>query len=274
MKRLNSLVMALSICSGPLLLTDCDETEISVLTYNIGGLPKKISKINPEKNIPKISSLLNDYDLVLIQENFIPDYNLFAETKHPFHLPENLSVENKNGLSRLSSFQGNQDYQERWFKCSGLMKNYSDCLAPKGFSVSEQEVIPGIWIDVYNLHMDSGDLAEDQTAREAQINQLVNFINLRSQYKAVIVAGDTNLKLADEYLFERLLSEGRLNDSCKVLNCPDPYSVDKILYRSSPWINLKPTEWYIPPTFVDEKGKALSDHNPVTVNFTISTGNF
>ena len=42
----------------------------ALLTYNVAGLPQEISQENPAEHIPLISPLLNDYDVVLTQEDF------------------------------------------------------------------------------------------------------------------------------------------------------------------------------------------------------------
>lgn len=278
MNKLLSLELILGMGSLAALSVGCQETELSILTYNVAGLPQQFSKVNPQQNIPKISPLLNSYDIVLVQENFIFQYGLFKETEHPFRLPEIQSEEentlNKNGLSSLSIFPIDRTYSQQWYKCNGVLTEGYDCLTPKGFTVAEYEIMPGIWIDIYNLHTDAGDSAADTSVREAQIEQLTALLRIRSPYKAVIVAGDTNLNLAEQYLFEKLLREGGLQDSCATLKCPEPYLLDKILYKSSPWIRLEPTDWHLPTNFIDAQGEPLSDHVPVMVNFKITLGNY
>ena len=44
--------------------------DFTVLSYNVAGLPQEISTVNPQEHIPLISPLLNDYDVVLTQEDF------------------------------------------------------------------------------------------------------------------------------------------------------------------------------------------------------------
>jgi len=274
MKQLKSLTIALGI-SASTLLSGCYGGEFPVLTYNTHGLNKTFTGANPEENLPKISPLLNSYDLVLIQENFVPSYGLFDEAEHPYILPKRLFEENednRSGLSRLSYFPTERKHAESWHNCYGYINNGSDCLAPKGFTVFEHEVIPEVWIDVYNLHMDAGDSPKDREAREAQIEQLVNILYRRSINKAVIVAGDTNLDLADRHLLEKLLLEGGLQDSCEVLDCPQPNSIDKVLFKSSYLVHLEPLSWQIPSNFVNDRGQPLSDHSPIVVDFKVSVG--
>ncbi|MEK6968958.1 MAG: endonuclease/exonuclease/phosphatase family protein [Nanoarchaeota archaeon] len=278
MKRLPALELILGLSSVAALPGGCQETELSILTYNIAGLPQQFSGVDPQQNIPKISPLLNDYDIVLIQENFMPKYGLFNETEHPFHLPNFQPEEennlNKSGLSSLSIFPIDRTYNQQWYNCHGVFEDCNDCLTPKGFTVSEYEVMPGIWIDIYNLHMDAGDSPGDTLARAAQIEQLTAMLRIRSRNKAVIVAGDTNLDLSEQYLFEKLLREGGLRDSCTTLDCPEPYLLDKVLYKNSVWVQIEPIDWHIPVNFINAKGEPLSDHVPVTVDFKIALGNY
>lgn len=44
--------------------------EFAALSYNVAGLPEALSGSDPEANAPLISPLLDDYDLVLLQENW------------------------------------------------------------------------------------------------------------------------------------------------------------------------------------------------------------
>ena len=44
--------------------------EFSMLSYNVAGLPQEFSSENPEEHLPMISPLLNDYDVVMTQEDF------------------------------------------------------------------------------------------------------------------------------------------------------------------------------------------------------------
>lgn len=50
--------------------------QFTVLAYNVAGLPEGISKSSPSKNSPLISERLNDYELVLLQEDW-------ADPLHP-----------------------------------------------------------------------------------------------------------------------------------------------------------------------------------------------
>src|SRR5690606_11526523 len=45
--------------------------EFELLTYNVAGLPDLLSSSNPAVNTSRVSPLLNRYDVVLAQEDFV-----------------------------------------------------------------------------------------------------------------------------------------------------------------------------------------------------------
>jgi len=174
-----------------------------------------------------------------------------------------------DGLNRFSVFSLGDLTRITWMECSGFLNCSSDCLTTKGFSVSEIELADGISVDVYNLHMDAGSCEGDIVARRVQTEQLVDEINIRSSGKAVIVAGDTNLKFSradDMVSLDFLLLETGLQDACRFLECGNEI-IDRIMFRSSDLVSLTPLSWELPPEFIDAEGNDLSDHIPVSVRF-------
>lgn len=254
----------------PTTLTESSDS-FSLLTYNVAGLPQGISPSNPEKNIPLISPLLNKFDVALVQEDFFFHNELMAQAEHPYKSkPEsgNSQILFGDGLNRFSMFPLSNFQRKAWQTCSNDRGN--DCLALKGFSVAETEIAPGVTIDVYNLHMDSGGSQSDIDSRRMQIAQLLQTIKTRSAGKAVIVAGDTNLntelRAADAEMLQSLLDGAALTDACRFLAC-SAEMVDRVLFRKSASLMLKATSWKIDPDFVDEEGNKLSDHFAVAVDF-------
>lgn len=245
--------------------------EFTLLTYNVAGLPQGISPSNPAKNIPLISPLLNRYDLVVVQEDFFYHQELESRAEHPHRSTPKAPKErftSGDGLNRFSVFPFSRFQRLEWVSCSNASGN--DCLARKGFSVAEHELAPGVRIDLYNLHLDSGSEPGDFQARSRQIDQLLNEINRRSAGKAVIVAGDMNLHLEnraqDLSMFQSLLQLAGLTDACQARSCPTEL-VDRVLFRGSTRLNLTVTEWKRDSDFVDENGQKLSDHFAVGVRF-------
>ena len=247
-----------------------DAGSLSLLTYNVAGLPAGISRSRPATNIPLISPLLNRYDLVLVQEDFAYQLELRRDVEHPYRSPLQLGsiFDAGDGLTRFSRHPFSRFVREAWRACHGVLAFGSDCLARKGFSVATHELSPGILVDVYDLHMDAGGGFADRDARQAQIDQLLEALTRRSPERAVIVAGDTNLRrLRDRHLFTRLLDRAGLEDSCRELRCAEPGRVDRVLYRSSPSLELSPRSWCTDPSFRDAGRRPLSDHRAVAVVF-------
>ena len=252
---------------------DPDQGEFSVLTYNVAGLPEPISGSSPSVNTPRISPMLNAYELVVVQEDFWYHHELVAQVDHPYRSrpmweqPGLLRM--GDGLNRFSRFPLGELTRVTWIECNGALDCSSDCLTTKGFSVSAIELADGLVLDLYNLHMDAGGCDGDLRARRVQTEQLLQKIRTRSAGRAVIVAGDTNLKRSrpdDVEALEHLLSEANMQEACLFLNCRQE-TIDRVLFRSSDSVSLLPVSWDHPPQFVDPEGNDLSDHKPVAVRF-------
>ena len=69
-------------------------------------MPEELSSIKPDENIPKISPLLNNFDLVLVQESWSYYPELTQKIEHSYLFPEPTDEEqfNPNGLARFSNF--------------------------------------------------------------------------------------------------------------------------------------------------------------------------
>ncbi len=240
---------------------------LSVLSYNVAGLPDAISGSNPLVNTPLISPRLNAFDLVLVQEDFSYHAELSADAEHPFQSMPGGGGTLGDGLNRfsLSEFEGFE--RNGWVECNGVVDSGSDCLTEKGFSVGLHELGPGVEVDVYNFHMDAGGSDEDIAARQAQIEQMLATIATRSADRALIVAGDTNMDEEDEADLVTLLEGAGLTDACRELACGDEFRIDRIMFRNSGGIELTPTSWLVDLTFADDEGEQLSDHEAVVVEF-------
>lgn len=206
--------------------------ELTVLTYNVAGLPQEISEENPEGHIPLISPLLDAYDVVLSQEDFdwwvplLDDFDfanyhdrLRAAASHEHRSeqhpgPEAVGVDPAtrpdlsvgDGLGYLSRLPFTGETRVPWEGCFGGLDTSDggagDCLAMKGFAMvtmtladddgSEAE------IDMYTLHAEAGSTDEDQRLRGEQFDQLADFIEERSTDNAIVLGGDTNLDPGDD----------------------------------------------------------------------------
>ncbi|HKY66186.1 MAG TPA: endonuclease/exonuclease/phosphatase family protein, partial [Acidimicrobiales bacterium] len=281
--------------------------EFSVLTYNVAGLPQEISTENPREHIPLISPLLNEYDVVLTQEDFdwwLPILDQFdfvhyhewlrAEATHPYRSaqhpgPEAVGVDpavrgnfvgDGNGILSRLPFTGNT--RVPWTGCFGGIDTNDggagDCLAMKGFAMVTMTLPNGALVDVYTLHAEAGGTAQDQSLQVDDFAQLADFIVGHSAGRAVVIGGDTNLHTdgthpdasggADAAIWNDFLARTGLTDACTATGCAEPGSIDKIAYRSGAGVRLEATSHAMPrERFTAPDGEALSDHPPVVVDF-------
>jgi hypothetical protein len=298
-KRIYTLIMLVVLVFGSEMAAagiehlDARSGELNILTYNVKGLLPLFStdgRGNQKENNRLISPLLNNYSLVLVQEDFFYHDALSAETTHayqsgptgPFCIKfffAKLCILPGDGLARFSEFAFEEPIREQWEDCNGGLLDPSaatDCLAKKGFSLAEMELAPGVFVDVYNLHMDAGPTDGDFRARANQVEQLIDAINGFSFAKALIVVGDTNLHLqtvpSDDQLptnaeiLERLIDGAQLTDACRAVGC-DHEQIDRIFYRSGEALKLEAVDWTVDERFVDADGEPLSDHSAIAVQF-------
>jgi endonuclease/exonuclease/phosphatase family metal-dependent hydrolase len=241
-----------------------------LVTYNVAGLPEGISRSRPLANLPRIGELLNRFDIALVQEDFAYPLELRRMIRHPYAsapFERGARLDFGDGLSQFSRLPFNAFRRQPWSSCNGVIDSFFDCLTPKGYTVSRQELAPHVFADIYNLHMDAGWSVEDRSAREQQIDQLIAAIARESSGRAVIVGGDTNLFGRDHAVLLRLLEETGLSDACAETRCAEPERVDRVLYRGSAELELAPRRWRIASEFVDQARRPLSDHLAVAVEF-------
>jgi hypothetical protein len=208
---------------------DAPHGQLSVLSYNVAGLPQEISGVNPEEHIPLISPLLDDYDVVMTQEDFdwwVPALDnldfvhyherLRAEATHehrsgrhpgpeaagldPATRPELLVGDGLGFLSRfpfVSREPLDDTVRRAWSGCFGGLDTSDggagDCLAMKGFAMVRVALQPGVAVDLYTLHAEAGGTARDQELQAEDFDQLADYIEQHSEGHAVILGGDTNL---------------------------------------------------------------------------------
>lgn len=309
----------------------------TALTYNVAGLPEQISGSSPATNSPLISPLLNRYDLVLLQEDWVdvfqpvrdgggPDlppltgyhHLVVADADHahrstPADPPYGTDTSRApagpaliaDGLNRLSRIPFGDLTRQQWTHCNGELViegleavtdaaglgdaleaaglagtvdgGASDCSALKGFSVATMELADGAEVDVYNLHADAGNGEGDIAARKANFEQLAAHITQNAAGRAVLVGGDTNLKIADDrperaadaQVWTAFQAATAVTDVCLVIGCgEDDAVIDKFAFRSSDAVTLTPmTHRFERNVFQDSSGDPLSDHDPLAVRF-------
>lgn len=251
---------------------------LSLLTYNIAGLPEVFSSSDPETNTSQIGPLLADYDLVQVQEDFNYHGDLYAGDQHPYRSSTSGGVPFGDGLNTLSYRPFSDFARMTWDDCNG-----TDCLTPKGFSYARHRLDEGVYLDVYNVHANAGVEDADLAARRSNLGQLLRVIESNSRGNAVLVMGDTNARytrsndnvrdfldhgFSDAWI-ERARGGERPEGDDALTDCSDSSGrscerIDKILYRSSRMLELWVDDYHVEDTrFVTSSGAPLSDHDAV-----------
>lgn len=247
---------------------------IELLTYNVAGLPEIVSPSSPKRNLPLVSPLLNAYDLVVAQEDFVYHEKLVARAAHPYQFEPKPAKDAfvGNGLTTLSNFPFEGVEHVAWESCNGYLTALSDCLSEKGFSVGRVHLSREVSVDIYNIHADAGGDPDDVEARRSEYEQLAHYVQGHSKGRAVVLAGDTNLDGAvpeDRAVLDRFLSATGLADSCRQVTCTFE-GIDRVFVRSSGRIDLRAIRWAEDSRFVDPQGERLSDHPAVAVRIAWS----
>jgi len=259
---------------------------LSFLTYNVAGLPEGINSDQfPSKHIHLISPLLNNFDVVNVQEDFAYHDKLYKDIQHKYKTKYVADLVFGDGLNTLAIMPILDYKRTRWDSCNGF-----DCLTPKGFTYSRLRFNATSFIDFYNVHTNAGDSEEDMRARRNNIIQLMEFMEKYSKGNTVVIMGDfnsrytrvgDNIKLLSDSLgfkdvWVELLRNGVYPEKNDIAlkDCETTYSnsgcevVDKVLYRNSSDIELKPVFFdQDNPAFFDDSGMPLSDHRPMNVKF-------
>ena len=247
---------------------------VTILSYNVAGLPELFSSSHPSVNHVLISPKLNYFDIVLVQEDFWYHKDLSSEVVLPYaSLPTRKGLLGMgDGLNRFAAYSFEDFSRHTWKESHGIFSHSGDGLVPKGFTAATHHFSRHISVDIYNLHMDAGGSQKDYLAREIQIDQLAKIITERSGDSAVIVAGDWNLKETradDSGLLARFKESLSLRDVREVLSVGQD-RIDRILYRSEADVEIAPQSYQVESDlFRSTDGRPLSDHDAISVKFFI-----
>jgi endonuclease/exonuclease/phosphatase family metal-dependent hydrolase len=265
-------------------LKEIDEGELSLLTYNVAGLPEFLSSAKSSRvsSMKEISWKINRFDIVNVQEDFHYHQTLYGnENRHRYRTAHKIAVPYGDGLNTLSKYPIRKTKRIPWQHCNG-----SDCLAAKGFSFTQIEIAKGISVDVYNVHATARDDKSAAAARKKNLLQLAEYINIHSVGNAIIVMGDFNAhfsavwdnmdwftqKTGLQDVWTTLIKNGEcpvalssfvpteklaLTDSCE--------SIDKIFFRNNAYLEFSPSRYKVEKQyFSNNEGIALSDHYAIS----------
>lgn len=247
--------------------------ELSFLSYNVHGLPPEITGDDTTGRIEQIGPLLDAFDIVGLQEDFIDEnHALLAEasdhqTQRRFAEVVNEERIYGSGLAVFGILEELDYHHVHYETCHGVLDAASDCLASKGFQAVRLRLGEGASVDVYNTHLEAGGSGEDNAARAVHVDQLLDALGGWSAERSVVFLGDTNLHASDPDdapELERLLGEGGLTDSCEAVSCAEPDHIDRILFRDGEGVRWEAQAWANEPGFDDDEGVDLSDHPPIS----------
>ena len=256
-----------------------------LLTYNVAGLPTGLaSHPRPtDDRMAEISPMLADYDLIGVQEDFTDSGHalLFDKPDHPiqtwFSATFDADRAYGSGLGQLSRVGALVEvFEEHYTTCNGVIDSSSDCLASKGFQVLRLS-LGGAELDFVNTHHEAGGGEDDEAARTAQVDQVLASVQGRSADRAVIFAGDLNMRWSDPpdaIELQKYVDTGMRN-SCDELGCAEPDRIDQIWVRDSAELKLTVSDWAVEERLVDADGLELSDHEGIglTVHWERVSGN-
>ena len=274
---------------------DPQSVNVSVMTYNVAGLPEPISGSKPATYTSTIGRLMNVVDIVHVQEDFHYHDSLLLTDRHTYQTPFMGDAFYGDGLNTFSLFPYQNFSRTKWTDCAD-----ADCFTPKGFSYSQIEVAPDLWIDFYNVHMNAKTYEEASVARQKNTKQLCAYIKEHSAGRPVIVMGDMNsryTRTADSirYVLDlgfsdpwiELVRNGQLppQDDNSLVNCGtdgsartqiDCEKVDKIFYRGNDKVEIEPILYQLDDIqyyFHNNDTLPLSDHWPLFTVFRITKRN-
>ncbi|KAI6083353.1 endonuclease exonuclease phosphatase family protein [Hypoxylon rubiginosum] len=269
--------------------------EFNVLSMNVAGLPEFLNGNEVPGDKTTNSELIGTkfsqygYDIINVQEDFNYHAYIYETDTHAYRTATSGGVPFGSGLNTLANFDWIDFERVKWNTCSDASEN--DCLTPKGYTFLRAAIDDGVYVDVYNLHTDAGTEDDDITARASNLQQVADAIDARSVGNAVLVYGDTNSRytrtgdgirvfsaqnaMTDPWV--ELIHDGTIPTVESLCENPSTTNtcetVDKVFYRGSPVLDLTATYWsYASTNFLQANGSILTDHNPVTVNFTWAAG--
>lgn len=264
-------------------------TQFSVLAYNVQMRPVLDDTLYKAENIgPRI----NYFDVVGLQESFDEKALLMESVRLPYqkHFTDFRSCLSivDSGLSTVSRFPIVFTKTELYQDYAG----FSDSIASKGVILTRL-LIDGLYLDVYNTHMQAGDSVSENEARRGQAIQLVDFIKRHSTIgHSVLVIGDFNMSPQrrgrpfkdfhpnhysnDRDMRERTASFQFVIDELGMTDVHDALLHDKIddiermLFRSGSNHDLRPLALAkVLKHFSSAVGKPLSDGMPLAVSFSL-----
>ena len=224
-KKLLSILLAFTFllcCAVPAYAQDTDESTLTVLCSNVGGLPIPALFAPEHKFVPRAERVLGQMlnrsgaDVIAVQEDFQYHALLARQlTDYPYQTFTSGGIPAGDGLNVFSKYPIYNVDRVTWTEFNGILTDDNDGLTPKGFLKCTLDV-DGMLIDLYNIHTDAYRTMADQLAKKAQFIQLSQYIDAHSAGRPVLITGDYNCTLHTYYyaeFYETMLADGLYQDA-------------------------------------------------------------
>ena len=250
-----SILAAMAITTGAAACAQTGDTQFTVCTLNVDGLPNTINgiNVNPDgkgaEGAAAIGSYISSkgYDVVALSEDFNYHANLASTLGADYTIgtwrggvdaSAIVSSANTDGLCFLTkqptSFSG--ETWTQWSKSYGKLDNGNDGLIKKGYRYYTVALANGTLVDFYTFHMDAGTSDGDLDARASQWKQISEAVLAnKNNRRPVIVMGDTNSRYTRDDIRSLFI---------------DPISTDGAYSVGDAWIELCKNGEY--PTLGDD----------------------
>lgn len=293
-----SLLVLSCILAAPAPASSQGGDSISVLSYNVQGLPPLLTNGDPGRRAATIGWLASKYDIVLLQEDFEYYGEIGSQMRRRTRVRGNgMGWDPRRVLAKvllaplglllphfwppygsgLTTYVRSDlllsDDADRvpYDACSAWLTGTADCWASKGYLRVGARQTDGALIDVYNTHLQAGKAKGSRKARRKQLALLARAIRERSAERAVIVGGDFNLgfsRAGDREAMMDFRRDAGLEDSGAGPELPLWRERDHILFRGSPQVALHVEAMGEATEFVNED-LALSDHPAIYARFRV-----
>ena len=166
---------------------------INILLWNVWLLPLPLSDPIATFRASRISALLADYDVVILNEAFTHKSRLLSQSKYPHQVQLRRSSYFDifdSGVIILSAHPIVKSEMEHF-----RVRRRWDRLACKGVIFCRIRLPNGNEVDLYGTHMQAGYSDSEQDSRDLQARQLAEFIQRHSgsEGRYVVLAGDLNM---------------------------------------------------------------------------------
>jgi len=231
---------------------------LKFLTYNVCMLPDFITfdrnlLVPTEKRAALIAKLIKDYDVIGLQEAFIPQREVFPRRLKNHFMVMGTGSPKANptgsGLYIFSKGDIQRSVFERWREQYGV-----DAFSHKGFMGATTVLPGGLEIDVYTLHAQAGFGPKPRIENYKQMMAAVQRFSGGTR-RPIIIHGDFNCNPGEEDC-EWILQNSSLKMASSHLDHVDHLFYDE---NGSDWtITIESARWVF-----DElvSGRLISDHN-------------